>query len=160
MRSRSITLPTVSSAILTLLVVAGPATAQDVEIEFRYQPDVVGQSPTRQVLAIDDDEAEVTENGETREIKITKGEIRDLTDLIKKRVASFKFEKGERVQRPRMEIIFEFEGRNRIGLRARTGRGATESRLVPFGSDAWLSNYGNLIPDLVSKILKYKRRTG
>ena len=113
MRSRSITLPTVSSAILTLLVVAGPATAQDVEIEFRYQPDVVGQSPTRQVLAIDDDEAEVTENGETREIKITKGEIRDLTDLIKKRVASFKFEKGERVQRPRMEIIFEFEGRER-----------------------------------------------
>ena len=113
MRSRSVLLPTVSSAILTLLVVAGPATAQDVEIEFRYQPDVVGQSPTRQVLAIDDDEAEVTENGETREIKITKGEIRDLTDLIKKRVASFKFEKGERVQRPRMEIIFEFEGRER-----------------------------------------------
>lgn len=58
------------------------------------------------------------------------------------------------------QVVFEFEGRKRIGLRARTGRGSTESRLVPFGSDAWLSDFGNLIPDLVSKILKYKRRTG
>lgn len=58
------------------------------------------------------------------------------------------------------QVIFEFEGRNRIGLRARTGRGSTESKLVPFGSDKWLSDYGDLIPALVSKILKYKRRTG
>jgi hypothetical protein len=112
MRSTSITLPAVCSALLTLLVVAGPAAAVDLEIEFRHQPDSTGQHATRQVLAIDvdDEEAEVSENGETRKVDITKAEVRELTDLVRKRVVSFKFDEGDRVARPRVEIIFEFEG--------------------------------------------------
>ena len=115
MRHASSVLPIVSFAILTFLIGTDPASAADYEIEFRYQPDTTGQATTRQILGLDDDDAEVeiTENGKEREVPIPMSEVRKLIDLVKKRRDSFKFEKGERVSRPRVEIKFEFEGNDR-----------------------------------------------
>lgn len=106
------------SLLLTpLLVNSSPVVrgGPEVEIELRYHPDKTGQRTTNRAIKAQGREAEISEDGDEREVDITQAEFDRLVDMVKSRVAEFPWgeEEGGRLKAPYVEILFKYETGNR-----------------------------------------------
>lgn len=123
-----------SLSLVTLLANAGPlARNPEVEIELRYHPDKTGQRTTNRSIAAEGTEGEISEDGDSRDVDVTRAEFDRLREMVRARVADFPWsgEDQEDVEAPYVEMQFKYEARNReIEVELRVPAGSVPKDVV------------------------------
>ena len=97
---------------------AAAAADREIEITFYYQPDDTGRNTLNKSIEIDGDELTIEESrndGANRYIErdATADEIALVETFVRQRIEAFEFKTTDRLDAPKVEIKFEFDGETR-----------------------------------------------
>ncbi len=86
---------------------------QEIEIEFRLQPDRTGNNTRNQGIKVDGDAVEVYLDGDEWEVNGSTVDSDGLFKLVAREIKAFEFVEGKKVRPPYVEVKMEFSGEDR-----------------------------------------------
>lgn len=118
--------------VLSLLLVNTLSWAgEEIEIEFRLQPDGSGTKTRNQGIKVDDGEIEVYLDGREREVDSAKVDTDALFKMVAQSIREFEMAEGKRVRTPYTEVKMEYSSDDReIEVSRRYPKGEMPAELV------------------------------